>query len=276
MGRHRPPRPAPRRTRSTRLLAVGLLVGVVAALTATLIGTAPGASAATHPGGHLDGAAQRASGLISVRGWALDPLHPSASVRVDIVVDGHLVKRVLANATRGDVNRALHIHGRHGFVAAIAHQPRAKTISVYARAAVSGRPAALIAVAYLNGYRPPTASPGTRVVNEAKKYVGRSPYVDGGVTPRGFDCSGYTQYVYAHAGVPKLPRTAEQQRRAMRLVSAAHARPGDLVFYLSGGSAYHVAIYAGHGMQYAAATPHDGLRYQSVWSSAVQYRTNWH
>jgi cell wall-associated NlpC family hydrolase len=62
----------------------------------------------------------------------------------------------------------------------------------------------------------------------------------------------------------------------MRLVSAAHARPGDLVFYLSGGSAYHVAIYAGHGMQYAAATPQDGLRYQSVWSSAVQYRTNWH
>jgi cell wall-associated NlpC family hydrolase len=62
----------------------------------------------------------------------------------------------------------------------------------------------------------------------------------------------------------------------MRRISAAHARPGDLVFYLSGGSAYHVAIYAGHGMQYAAATPHDGLRYQPVWSSAVQYGTNWH
>jgi hypothetical protein len=249
---------------------------VLAALTAALIGTAPGASAATHPGGHIDGATQRASGLISVRGWAFDPLHPSASVRVDIVVDGHPVKRVLADASRSDVDRALHIRGRHGFVAAIAHLPRAKTVSVYARAAVSGRPAALIAVAYLNGYRPPTAAPGTRIVNEAKKYVGRSPYVDGGVTPRGFDCSGYTQYVYAHAGAPTLPRTAEQQRRAMRLISAPHARPGDLVFYLSGGSAYHVAIYAGHGMQYAAATPHDGLRYQPVWSAAVQYRTNWH
>ena len=61
----------------------------------------------------------------------------------------------------------------------------------------------------------------------------------------------------------------------MRRISAQHARPGDLVFYLSGANAYHVAIYAGHHMQYAAATPRDGIRYQAVWSSAVQYGTNW-
>jgi cell wall-associated NlpC family hydrolase len=62
----------------------------------------------------------------------------------------------------------------------------------------------------------------------------------------------------------------------MRIIPASLARPGDLVFYLGGGGAYHVAIYAGGGMQYAAATPRDGIRYQHVWSSAVQYGTDWH
>ena len=73
-----------------------------------------------------------------------------------------------------------------------------------------------------------------------------------------------------------LPRTAEQQRHAVRIIAASQARPGDLVFYLSGGSAYHIAIYAGNGMQYSAATPQDGIVYQHVWSTAVQYGTDWH
>jgi cell wall-associated NlpC family hydrolase len=59
----------------------------------------------------------------------------------------------------------------------------------------------------------------------------------------------------------------------MRRVSRAAARPGDLIFYLGGGGAYHVAIYAGHDMQYAAATPRDGIRYQHIWSSHVEFRS---
>jgi cell wall-associated NlpC family hydrolase len=62
----------------------------------------------------------------------------------------------------------------------------------------------------------------------------------------------------------------------MRLINRTRARPGDLVFYLSGGVAYHVAIYAGHGWQYAAATLRDGVRHQRVWSRAVRYGTDWH
>ena len=45
---------------------------------------------------------------------------------------------------------------------------------------------------------------------------------------------------------------------------------------MSGGYAYHVAVYAGGGKQYAAATERDGVRYQAVWSSYVQYGTDWH
>ena len=146
------------------------------------------------------------------------------------------------------------------------------------RALVRGESRPLIGNVYLNGYRPPvTPPPGTRIVTEAKKYVQRTPYVFGGTSPAtGFDCSGYTQYVYRQAHVANLPRTAEQQRRAVRLIPASQARPGDLVFYVSGGGAYHEAIYAGNGMQYSAATPQDGIRYQGVWSSAVQYGTTWH
>ena len=105
---------------------------------------------------------------------------------------------------------------------------------------------------------PPVQPAGTRIIAQAKRFLGtRNPgYVMGGTSPvTGFDCSGYTQYAYREARVANLPRTAEQQRHAVRLISGAQARPGDLVFYLSGGSAYHIAIYAGNGMQYAGGNP---------------------
>lgn len=67
-------------------------------------------------------------------------------------------------------------------------------------------------------------------------------YVYGGTTPAGFDCSGYTQYVFRKVGI-RLPRTAEAQRQAATPVS--NPRPGDLVFF--GSPAHHVGIYAGNG-----------------------------
>ena len=72
-------------------------------------------------------------------------------------------------------------------------------------------------------------------------------YVYGGTTRAGFDCSGYTQYVFARRGI-QLPRVAEGQRQATTRVSRADARPGDLVF--AGVPAYHVGIYAGDGMMW--------------------------
>jgi peptidoglycan DL-endopeptidase CwlO len=67
-------------------------------------------------------------------------------------------------------------------------------------------------------------------------------YVYGGTTTAGFDCSGYTQYVFRKAGI-SLPRTAEQQRQATTPVT--NPQPGDLVFF--GAPAHHVGIYAGNG-----------------------------
>lgn len=123
-----------------------------------------------------------------------------------------------------------------------------------------------------------TLPPGRRIIRIARRLVG-DRYASGGASPKtGFDCSGLTMYVYARAKVARLPHNAERQRRMrhMRRIRPGRARPGDLVFYMSGGHAYHVAIYAGHHMQYAATTPGEGVRHQIVWSKRVQYRTIWH
>jgi cell wall-associated NlpC family hydrolase len=175
------------------------------------------------------------------------------------------------------VNKAHRLTGGHGFRLSFAWKSAAKTIAI--RPYNSSSPT----VSALNFDGTPVAAPvapaGTRIITEARKYLGTNHpgYVDGGTSPTsGFDCSGYTQYVYRVTHVANLPRTAEQQRHVVRIITRAQARPGDLVFYLSGSSAYHIAIYAGNGMQYAAATTQDGIRYQGVWSSAVQYGTTWH
>jgi peptidoglycan DL-endopeptidase CwlO len=70
-------------------------------------------------------------------------------------------------------------------------------------------------------------------------------YIYGGTTTAGFDCSGYTQYVFAQVGI-SLPRTAEEQRQATTPVT--NPQPGDLVFF--GAPAHHVGIYAGNGMMW--------------------------
>lgn len=73
-----------------------------------------------------------------------------------------------------------------------------------------------------------------------------TPYILGGTTPAGFDCSGFTRYVFEQLGV-SLPRTSAEQFRGGEAVSLEDARPGDLLFYdtLGKGQVSHVAIYLG-------------------------------
>src|SRR5699024_7746643 len=97
---------------------------------------------------------------------------------------------------------------------------------------------------------------GNAVVDLARRYIG-TPYVYGGSTPSGFDCSGFTQYVFAQFGV-SIPRGSTAQRGAGRIVSASEARPGDLVWWPG-----HVGIYTGGGNHIAARQPGTPL-YESV------------
>jgi len=93
----------------------------------------------------------------------------------------------------------------------------------------------------------PTAA-ASRVLNTADRYLG-VPYVWGGNTPNGFDCSGFTKYVFAKNGVG-LPRTSREQARVGDAVPLDYGAmlPGDILLFAEPGEAVsHVAIYVGSG-----------------------------
>jgi cell wall-associated NlpC family hydrolase len=242
-------------------LSAGLLTGTL---------SAPSAVAGTAPAywGRIASAVQHRDGSVAVWGWAYDRSNAKSSSRVCLVVAGNCVKALTAQLPSPQFDSAHHITGRHRFAVLLSARGR-PGVPITLRTATSA-PVTLDTVA--------ADSPGARAVRWAKSFVGRR-YVEGGASPRtGFDCSGLTMYVYDRAGIAALPHNAEQQRhvRYMHRVTRAGALPGDLIFYFSGGPAYHVAIYAGHGYQYAAATPRDGVRYQRIWSNSIEFRTDWH
>lgn len=124
--------------------------------------------------------------------------------------------------------------------------------------------------AKLGGYSSSSSSSGSSsssstssssVVRTALALRG-TPYRYGGTTASGFDCSGFTSYVYKKAG-KSLPRTARAQAAATTRVSSPKA--GDLVFW--GYPAYHVAIYVGNGKVVAARKPGTVVSTQNLWGS---------
>ena len=113
----------------------------------------------------------------------------------------------------------------------------------------------------------PNGSKASQVIAIAKQYVG-VPYVSGGTSPSGWDCSGFTSYVYKQVGV-NLPRTSGAQKGAGQTVSRSEAKPGDIIW-----SPGHVGIYAGNGMMYDAGNPRVDTSYRSIdWmvSSGAQF-----
>ncbi|SEM88660.1 Cell wall-associated hydrolase, NlpC family [Ligilactobacillus sp. WC1T17] len=102
------------------------------------------------------------------------------------------------------------------------------------------------------------------VVSLATSFVG-VPYVWGGTSPSGFDCSGLVQYVYAKFG-KSLPRTSQEQQAACTTISRSQLQPGDLCFW--GYPAYHVAIYIGNGQYVHAPDRRQTVKIQSLSSYA--------
>ncbi|MCU1443995.1 MAG: Cell wall-associated hydrolase, NlpC family [Cryobacterium sp.] len=98
------------------------------------------------------------------------------------------------------------------------------------------------------------------VFNVAMQYQG-VPYVYGGATPAGFDCSGFVMYVYAQFGV-RLPHSSTGQGAAGTRISLADAQPGDLVI-MDG----HDGFYAGNGNILHAPYEGTSVRVQPIWTS---------
>jgi len=107
----------------------------------------------------------------------------------------------------------------------------------------------------------PSSHSNSSVVSIAMSLRG-TPYRYGGASRSGFDCSGFTQYVYRQAG-KRIPRTASAQAAAAYRVS--NPRPGDLMFW--GNPAYHAGIYLGNGKMIAARRPGTVVGVQNLWGS---------
>ncbi|WP_456825339.1 NlpC/P60 family protein [Cellulomonas sp. P5_E12] len=107
----------------------------------------------------------------------------------------------------------------------------------------------------------PQSVAGNAVLEVAARYVG-TPYVSGGSTPAGFDCSGFVSYVYAQLGI-SLPRTSSGIKAAGTVISRADAQPGDLIW-----SPGHISIYAGGNDQIDSPRPGKTIQFRAIWQSS--------
>ncbi len=104
---------------------------------------------------------------------------------------------------------------------------------------------------------------GDAIITEVKKYLG-VPYVWGGTTPDGFDCSGLVQYVYRNLGI-ELNRVSQDQYKQGMHLTRDELMPGDLVFFRDEtGDVHHVGIYAGDGQMIHAPYTGAVVSYQSI------------
>ena len=171
---------------------------------------------------------------------------------------------VAVKAPEAAAPQASDAYGLIGFKATAKPKPKAKAVRPAAvatdrvQSSTASRSTARTA---LTSSRPAAGG----VLGIAAQYEGIM-YRYGGTTPAGFDCSGFTAYVFRQVGI-SLPRTAEAQRQAVTPVS--NPQPGDLVFF--GSPAYHVGIYAGNGMMWDSPRSGKAVALRSIWSSSVTY-----
>ncbi|MDD6416201.1 MAG: C40 family peptidase [Lactobacillus porci] len=146
-----------------------------------------------------------------------------------------------------------------------------KNSLVKAFAAVAFAFAGLVTVSTVSANNAPQvqaaskASKRNKVVALAKKEVGKR-YVYGATGPNAFDCSGLTSFVYSRAIGKNISRTTFTQVKRGKTVrvSTATLQKGDLLFWGSKNSPYHVGIYVGGGQYVHAATPSQGVRKQTL------------
>jgi peptidoglycan DL-endopeptidase CwlO len=227
------------------------------------------------------GAVAKTSAVIAVSGGLVASLGMQANAATpQVLTHGHTtsatsaasdVPTVLVRSSYGQGPVAAAEFGEIGFTAKAAPKPRVRVADRVSRS--SGRtalanaeytPVETSAPAPVKAGAPGSAEFGATVLSIAARYAG-TPYRYGGTTPAGFDCSGFTSYVYAQVGID-LPRTSSAQRAATRRISRSEAMPGDLVFMPG-----HVGIYAGGGMMWDAPRTGNSVSKRPVYSSSATY-----
>lgn len=107
---------------------------------------------------------------------------------------------------------------------------------------------------------------GQRAVQIAAQQRGK-PYRWGATGPSSFDCSGFVTYIYKTRLGKSVPRTSAQQERYFPRVAQSAKRPGDLLFFRTGGRVTHVGVYAGNGQMWASPTTGDRVKLQRIYTS---------
>ncbi len=101
------------------------------------------------------------------------------------------------------------------------------------------------------------------VIDTAESFLGL-PYVWGGTTPAGFDCSGFVQYVYGQNGYSLTRTTYTQWDNDGTFLSKSELQPGDLIYFGSGGSPTHVGLYVGDGMMIHSPSTGDVVKFSTI------------
>jgi peptidoglycan DL-endopeptidase CwlO len=192
--------------------------------------------------------------------------HEIQDLHVALAADRESAKKLVADAQQQKATVTSLIGKQRevakGLEAQIKEQERLAALAAKraAEAAARAAEAARLAAAsnpWSGGYSP-VVDPGgpghPEVVALAQKYLG-VPYVWGGASPSGFDCSGLVMYVYAKIGI-YLPHGATMQQHMSKPVPLGSLQPGDLIFFGGPSFSHHVGIYVGGGMMINA--PHTG------------------
>lgn len=233
------------------------------------------------PRGTAHFSVNRKARSITVTGGAFDPDARASAIRVAISATAHKTALVTANDASSAFNRRFKVTGGHGYTKTRTFGYGTARVCAKAINIKAGSSSPTLGCRTVTFVRPSSGSSrpsgkGQRIAAMARTFVGRVPFVTAGTSPRtGFDCSGLTRYVYGEQGIG-LAHSADGQYRHFRQTARSSARPGDLVFFLSGGRAYHVAVYQGNNMIVAAATYGEGVKYQRIWTSNVRFGTVLH
>ncbi|MDF2505827.1 NlpC/P60 family protein [Clostridium sp.] len=210
---------------------------------------------------------QHVKNSITVSGWALSIENMR---QVKISIDNKFVGNATIGLSRADVAKAypVYLKGNSGFrynlnVSKLSKGNHTITVTAIDVSGNSVSSSKTISTAEVKSVvtlsNKVSTTKGQAIISYAEKFKGVK-YVWGGESPSGFDCSGFTEYVYNHFSV-KLPHNAAEQYGYGKSVSKSSLQPGDLVFFgKTASSIYHVGIYIGNGNFINAPKPGDKVK----------------
>ena len=203
--------------------------GTIAAVSASIVVAVAASSASAAPAPEV--AADKTQGAVSPAVDAVLPTNAALTVAADAAYDVDTAS-VFGTADAAPAPEPEPVVVEEPAAPAAepeaAEQAPAESAPVEEAPAAEPAPQAAPAVAEAPAAEPapqaaPASAAGSSIVAIARQYVG-APYVYGGTSPSGWDCSGFTSYVFAQAGI-SIPRSSAAQRGAGTVVSAAEARP---------------------------------------------------